>query len=37
VAESVVEALGLTVRRGDFVLRNVPPATVYVYEAPARH
>lgn len=37
VAESVVEVLGLTVRRGDFVLRNVPPATVYVYEAPARH
>ena len=37
VAESVVDALGLTVRRGDFVLRNVPPATVYVYEAAARH
>jgi len=37
VAQSVVDALRLTVRRGDFVLRNVPPATVYVYEAPARH
>lgn len=31
VAEAVVRALGLQVRRGDFVLRNVPPATVYVY------
>ncbi|WP_119717742.1 class I SAM-dependent methyltransferase [Cognatilysobacter tabacisoli] len=31
VADAVAEALGLTVERGDFVLRNVPPATVYVY------
>ena len=27
-----LDALGLRMRRGDFVLRNVPPATVYVYE-----
>ncbi|HEY0662402.1 MAG TPA: phospholipid methyltransferase [Lysobacter sp.] len=32
VADAVAEQLGLRVRRGDFVLRNVPPATVYVYE-----
>jgi phosphatidylethanolamine/phosphatidyl-N-methylethanolamine N-methyltransferase len=31
VADSVVQSLGLQVRRGDFVLRNVPPARVYVY------
>ncbi|MGO1068474.1 class I SAM-dependent methyltransferase [Lysobacter sp. CA199] len=31
VAEPVARSLGLQVRRGDFVLRNVPPATVYVY------
>jgi phosphatidylethanolamine/phosphatidyl-N-methylethanolamine N-methyltransferase len=31
VADSVVQQLGLEVHRGDFVLRNVPPATVYVY------
>ena len=31
VAESVVRELGLVVRRGEFVLRNVPPATVFVY------
>lgn len=31
LAEAVVQALGLQVRRGEFVLRNVPPATVYVY------
>lgn len=31
VADSVVQHLGLEVHRGDFVLRNVPPATVYVY------
>jgi phospholipid N-methyltransferase len=30
----VVEGLGLQVHRGDFVLRNMPPATVYVYERP---
>ena len=31
VAESVVRQLRLKVHRGEFVLRNVPPATVYVY------
>lgn len=31
VADAVARSLGLQVRRGDFVLRNVPPATVYVY------
>jgi phosphatidylethanolamine/phosphatidyl-N-methylethanolamine N-methyltransferase len=31
VSEAVVRQLGLKVHRGDFVLRNVPPATVYVY------
>lgn len=31
VADEVVSALELKVRRGNFVLRNVPPATVYVY------
>ena len=31
VADAVARELGLQVRRGDFVLRNVPPATVYVY------
>ena len=31
VADAVVRQLELKVRRGDFVLRNVPPATVYVY------
>ena len=36
VAESVVRQLQLTVRRGDFVLRNVPPATVYVYSRQVR-
>ncbi|HEY5804180.1 MAG TPA: methyltransferase domain-containing protein [Lysobacter sp.] len=30
VAADVVEALGLEVERGEFVLLNVPPATVYV-------
>ena len=35
VSEEVVRALGLQARRGDFVLRNVPPATVYVYTRPA--
>ena len=33
VHESVLDALGLRMRRGEFVLRNVPPATVYVYES----
>src|SRR5690606_8864994 len=32
VADAVLDALGLRMRRGEFVLRNVPPATVYVYE-----
>ena len=32
VADDVARTLGLQVRRGNFVLRNVPPATVYVYE-----
>lgn len=32
VPEPVLDGLGLRMRRGDFVLRNVPPATVYVYE-----
>jgi phosphatidylethanolamine/phosphatidyl-N-methylethanolamine N-methyltransferase len=31
VAESVMRQLRLKVHRGEFVLRNVPPATVYVY------
>jgi phosphatidylethanolamine/phosphatidyl-N-methylethanolamine N-methyltransferase len=31
VADAVAKDLRLQVRRGDFVLRNVPPATVYVY------
>jgi phosphatidylethanolamine/phosphatidyl-N-methylethanolamine N-methyltransferase len=31
VADAVVRELELQVLRGDFVLRNVPPATVYVY------
>jgi phosphatidylethanolamine/phosphatidyl-N-methylethanolamine N-methyltransferase len=31
VTDSVVQQLKLRVHRGDFVLRNVPPATVYVY------
>jgi phosphatidylethanolamine/phosphatidyl-N-methylethanolamine N-methyltransferase len=35
VADAVQEALGLKVHRGDFILRNVPPATVYVYERDA--
>ena len=37
VAEDAMQALGLAVRRGDFVLRNVPPATVYVYERAGNH
>lgn len=31
VADAVARQLSLRVRRGEFVLRNVPPATVYVY------
>ena len=31
VADAVAAELGVRVRRGDFVLRNMPPATVYVY------
>lgn len=34
IADSVVRQMKLRVHRGEFVLRNVPPATVYVY---ARH
>jgi GMP synthase (glutamine-hydrolysing) len=30
-ADAVVHELGIQARRGRFVLRNVPPATVYVY------
>ncbi|MBX9402378.1 methyltransferase domain-containing protein [Lysobacter sp. BMK333-48F3] len=36
VAEAVARGLGLQVHRGEFVLRNVPPATVYVYRKPQR-
>ncbi|MGH8078940.1 MAG: class I SAM-dependent methyltransferase [Lysobacter sp.] len=36
VADAVARTLGLQVRRGDFVLRNVPPATVYVYSKGGR-
>lgn len=36
VAEEVTRAQGLQVRRGEFVLRNVPPATVYVYTRAGR-
>ena len=32
VPESVLQPLGLNMRRGEFVLRNVPPATVWVYQ-----
>ena len=32
VPESVLEPLGLSMRRGELVLRNVPPATVWVYQ-----
>lgn len=32
VSEGVLEPLGLCMRRGEFVLRNVPPATVWVYQ-----
>jgi phosphatidylethanolamine/phosphatidyl-N-methylethanolamine N-methyltransferase len=32
VPAELVEQLGLRVRRGAFVLRNMPPATVYVYD-----
>jgi phosphatidylethanolamine/phosphatidyl-N-methylethanolamine N-methyltransferase len=31
VSEEVARKLALQARRGTFVLRNVPPATVYVY------
>jgi phosphatidylethanolamine/phosphatidyl-N-methylethanolamine N-methyltransferase len=37
IAEAVAASLGLKVRRGNFILRNVPPATVYVYEQGSRH
>ena len=32
VDDEVARSLGLSARRGDFILRNMPPATVYVYE-----
>ena len=32
VMESVLASMGLSMRRGVFVLRNVPPATVWVYQ-----
>ena len=32
VSDAVLDVLGLRMRRGEFVLRNVPPATVYAYE-----
>ncbi len=32
VMESVLAGMGLSMRRGEFVLRNVPPATVWVYQ-----
>lgn len=32
ISDSVLEPLGLNMRRGEFVLRNVPPATVWVYQ-----
>jgi phosphatidylethanolamine/phosphatidyl-N-methylethanolamine N-methyltransferase len=32
ISEGVLEPLGLNMRRGEFVLRNVPPATVWVYQ-----
>lgn len=37
VADSVVKQMNLRVHRGEFILRNMPPATVYVYSrhAPA--
>lgn len=31
VVDEVASSLGLAARRGEFVLRNVPPATVYIY------
>lgn len=32
VMESVLASMSLSMRRGEFVLRNVPPATVWVYQ-----
>ena len=32
IPESDLAALGLIMRRGEFVLRNVPPATVWIYQ-----
>ena len=31
VSRGQLQALGLRIRRGAFILRNLPPATVYVY------
>ncbi|BCT91280.1 SAM-dependent methyltransferase [Lysobacter helvus] len=36
IGDAVAAELGLQVRRGTFILRNVPPATVYVYEQARR-
>lgn len=35
LADAVADELGLEAERGGFVLRNVPPATVYVYRRKA--
>lgn len=32
ISDGVLGSLGLNMRRGDFVLHNVPPATVWVYQ-----
>lgn len=32
VSDGVLGSLGLNMRRGEFVLRNVPPATVWIYQ-----
>jgi phosphatidylethanolamine/phosphatidyl-N-methylethanolamine N-methyltransferase len=32
ISDGVLGSLGLNMRRGEFVLRNVPPATVWVYQ-----
>lgn len=31
VSDAVIQELGIQARRGRFVLRNMPPATVYIY------
>ncbi len=32
ISDGLLGSLGLNMRRGEFVLRNVPPATVWVYQ-----